>query len=128
MDVSCDFTPQELQTRARITEQVLEEVRTEHRKGGIDLFLSYFYNAHFEPAGFDELRKLGIPSVNFYCNSLYQFELVKEIAAAADFGWHAERDARPLYLAVGARPVWIQMGADPSIYRPIPGIARKGSA
>lgn len=128
MHVADSFTPAELETRARITEEILNEVRARHRERPVDLFLSYFYNAHFDPAGFDELRRIGIPSVNFYCNSIYQFELVRDVAAKADFAWHAERDARSFYLAVGANPVWVQMGADPTIYHPIAGIARQPSA
>jgi len=128
MGIAGDFTPEELNLRARITQQILEEVRLEHRRGGLDLFLSYFYNSHFDPAGFDELRRLGIPSINFYCNSIYQFDQVAAIAEKVDFSWHAEMAATPFYTAVGARPLWIQMGADPQIYRPIHGTKPKAKA
>lgn len=119
MHVAGDFTREELAVRSEITQRILDEVRTAHQKQAIGLFLSYFYNSHFDPSGFDAVRKLGIPTVNFFCNSIYQFELVRDIAAAADFSWHAEKDARQLYLDAGARPVWIQMGADPNIYHPV---------
>jgi spore maturation protein CgeB len=92
------------------------------------MFLSYFYNSHFDPAGFAEIRRLGIPSVNFYCNSIYQFDLVNEVAPAADFAWHAERDAHDLYRAAGATPVWVQMGADPEVYRPVTDLPRVSAA
>jgi len=123
MGVATDFTPEELEVRARITEQILEEVRTAHKKSPVGLFLSYFYNAHFDPAGFEELRRLGILSINFYCNSIYQFAEVATIAAKVDFSWHAERDAASSYTAVGALPVWVQMGADPQSYHPASEIA-----
>ncbi len=119
MDVAGDFTREELAVRARTTDAILAEVSQAQRTGPIDLFLSYFYNSHFDPAGFERLRRLGIPSINFYCNSIYQFANVAAIAARADVSWHAERDARALYLAVGANPVWIQMGADPQVYHPL---------
>jgi len=125
MAIAGNFTPEELAMRAQITERILDEVRKAKRQGPVHLFLSYFYNAHFDPAGFDELRGLGIPSVNFYCNSLHQFAQVAAIAARADFSWHPERDARPSYLSVGANPIWVQMGADPSVYRPVDGIERQ---
>jgi len=128
MHIASGFTPQELEMRARITEQILDEVRAAHRKQPLDLFLSYFYNSHFDPSGFDELRRLGIPSVNFYCNSIYQFKYVAAIAATADFSWHPEKNARELYLRAGGRPIWVQMGADPVVYRPRPEVARKPSA
>jgi hypothetical protein len=85
MQIAYNFTPEEFAAHADITQRILDEVLTAHRQRPIDLFLSYFYNSHFDPTGFDEIRKLGIPSVNFYCNSVHQFELVAEIAARADF-------------------------------------------
>src|SRR5438477_4323262 len=128
MHIARNFTSQELEMRARTTEQILDEVRFAHRERPVDLFLSYFYNSHFDPSGFNELQRLGVLSVNFYCNSIYQFELVREVAAKADFAWHAERDARILYLDAGANPIWVQMGADPQVYHPVNGIERRQKA
>jgi hypothetical protein len=128
MDVPGQFTQQELQVRARVTESILAEVSAALGHGPIDLFISYFYNAHFDPAGFAELRRLGIPSINFYCNSIYQFELVASIAAAADFSWHPERDARASYLSAGARPICVQMAAAPEMYYPVDGVSRRSTA
>lgn len=119
MHIADGFTAQELQCRADTTEKILAEVKAENAKAPIGLFLSYFYNSHFEPGGFESLRQLGIKTVNFYCNSIYQFELVKDVARAADFAWHAERHARQSYLAAGANPVWVQMAADPKMYHPV---------
>ena len=120
MQIASDFTSQEIEARTAITHQIIEEVRRAHNERPVHLFLSYFYNSHFDPAGFEEIRRMGIPTVNFYCNSIYQFELVSEIAAKVDYAWHAEKEARSLYLKIGANPVWVQMGADPEVYRPLP--------
>ncbi len=128
MHIAGNFTPEERAMRAEITGQILDELRREHARRPIDLFLSYFYNAHFEPSAFADIRKLGIPSVNFYCNSIYQFDWVAEIARAVDFAWHAERDARDAYLRLGARPVWVQMAADPAACRPATVPRREASA
>jgi spore maturation protein CgeB len=125
MHIADGFTHEEVEARAQTTERILDEVRTAQQQGIVNLFLSYFYNSHFDPAGFDELRRLGIPSVNFYCNSIHQFAQVAAIAAKVDFSWHAERDARDAYLSVGANPVWVQMGADPNIYFPVHGRVRQ---
>jgi hypothetical protein len=119
MDVAGDFTPQEIEVRAQTTERILAEVEAAHRQRPVDLFLSYFYNAHFDAAGFDRIRTLGIPSINFYCNSIYQFANVAEIAPRVDVSWHAERDARESYVKAGGRPIWVQMAADPGVYHPI---------
>jgi spore maturation protein CgeB len=128
MDIPSGFTPEESEARVRATQQILDEVRTVHRPTPISLFLSYFYNAHFDPDGFDELRRLGIPSVNFFCNSIYQFGLVGAVAAKVDFAWHTEKHARPSYLAAGANPIWVQMGADPEVYAPRPSPVRVNKA
>jgi spore maturation protein CgeB len=119
MDVPGDFTPQELEMRARTTDAIVQELEAALARGPVDLFLSYFYNAHFDAAAFDRVRALGVPSINFYCNSIHQFANVAEIAAKVDVAWHAERDARDSYLAAGANPVWVQMAADPNVYYPI---------
>ncbi|MFA6125299.1 MAG: glycosyltransferase [Sphingomonas sp.] len=128
MQVAGNFTAEEAETRAGITQAILDEVRAAHREKPIDLFLSYFYNAHFDPAGFADIRALGIPTVNFYCNSMYQFDLVAAIAPAVDFAWHAEMHAAAAYRAVGANPVWVQMAADPDVYRPYPEITQAADA
>jgi spore maturation protein CgeB len=124
MHVPRDFTQQEIEVRARTTEKIIDEVRSAHRRSPLHLFLCYFYNSHFDPAGFDELRRIGVPTVNFYCNSIHQFELVEAVAAKSDFAWHAEKEARERYLKAGANPVWVQMGANPEIYHPIHGVKR----
>lgn len=128
MDLGDDFNAEELRERDRLTEQILAEVREEHRRNGIDLFLSYFYNSHFNPLGFAEIKKLGIPTVNFYCNSIYQFNLVDQIAPRVDFAWHAEKHARVLYKNAGANPVWVQMAADPDVYKPSANAVRRPMA
>jgi spore maturation protein CgeB len=128
MHIAGPFTREESRVRGQTTQRIIEEVRLAHQRKPIGLFLSYFYNSHFDPSGFMELRRLGIPTVNFFCNSIYQFENVAAVAAAADFSWHPEKDARSLYLNVDARPVWVQMGADPNVYRPLPNVQRKSCA
>src|SRR5690348_5118970 len=71
MHIAGSFSPEELEVRARTTERILDEVVRAHKEKPINVFLSYFYNSHFDPSGFATLRQLGIPSINFYCNSLH---------------------------------------------------------
>ena len=52
MDIAGDFTPEEAQARAETTQRILDEVRAALRTGPVHLFLSYFYNAHFDPDAF----------------------------------------------------------------------------
>ena len=128
MAVASVFTREELQLRSQLTARIVDELTAAHRQRPIDLFLTYFYNSHFDPAAFAEVRALGIPSINFFCNSIHQFGLVAGIAAAVDWSWHAERDAHDSYVRAGARPVWVQMAADPCVYRPAPVTDRRRAA
>jgi len=128
MHIAGNFTKQESIVRGEITQQIIDEVRKAHAQKPVTLFLSYFYNAHFDPAGFAEIHRLGIPTVNFYCNSIYQFDLVAQIAKNVNFAWHTERDAQVLYHQVGANPVWVQMGADPEVYYPVTDVKRQAKA
>lgn len=113
-----DRTPGEL--RAYYSGRLWEDVQRAHRAEGIDLFFSYYYSASVDPGVIDRIRGLGIPTVNFYCNSIHQFHLVEEIAPHFDYCMFPEREAEPKYLAVGANPVHIQMAANPRFYKPYP--------
>lgn len=128
MHIPKGFNAQEREVRAEITQKILDEVKAVHQKTPIDLFLSYFYNAHFDPAGFEKIHKLGITTVNFYCNSINYFELVTDISQKVNFAWHSEKNARPRYLQLGANPVWVQMGADPNLYYPVLNLTRQKKA
>jgi len=61
---------------------LLRQVKAAHRKQPLDLFFSYFYSAQVEPDVIREIGKLGIVTVNWYCNGSFQFDLVSEIAPA----------------------------------------------
>src|ERR1035441_747408 len=69
MTTAKDFTPEQLNIRANTTQQILDEVKKAHAEKPIDLFLSYFYISHFDPAGFAQIHAWGIPTVNYYCRS-----------------------------------------------------------
>ena len=128
METGDGFSPEQKVLRGNVTQQIVDEVRTAHRNCPVTLFLCYYYNSHFEPSGFDDLHRLGITTVNFYCNSVHQFNLVDQIASRVQFSWHAEKHAREKYRNIGANPVWVQMGADPNICRPIAHVPRSNKA
>lgn len=128
METAGGFNHEQLRIRGEITGQIVDELKASHRQRPVDLFLSYFYNSHFDSAAFDEIHRMGIRTVNFYCNSIYQFELTAEIAPKVNVAWHAEKHAQRRYLAVGANPVWVQMAADPEVYHPVRVATRQAKA
>jgi spore maturation protein CgeB len=98
-------------------ERLLEAVRA---AGKIDLFFGYLYSSVVYPRVVKLISGLGIPTVNFTCNNVHQFDLVRDIAPHFDLCWVPEQAAQADFLAVAARPVRIQLAANPRVYFPVP--------
>src|SRR6266540_1535736 len=71
--------------RPKVTDELLRQVRKAHAEKPLDLFFSYFYDACVLQEGIDEIRKMGITTVNWYCNGAHQLHLVREISPHYDF-------------------------------------------
>jgi len=104
--------------RKRFSEMLFQEIETQNSIKKIDLFFSYFWSASILPETIDKIKDLGIITVNFYCNNIHQFDLVSDIAPHYDYCMFPEREALQKYIDVGAKPVHIQMAANPDIYKP----------
>ena len=107
-----------LDRRTILGEQLLRQIRAAHRRRPVDLFFSYFYSAHVDPEVIREIRRMGIATVNWYCNGSYQFDLVSEIAPAYDYCLVPEKFRLADYRAAGANPIYCQEAANPNWYRP----------
>jgi spore maturation protein CgeB len=90
------------------------------KAGRLDLFFGYFYSSVVYPDTIDLIRRAGVPTVNFSCNNVHQFDLVRDIAAHFDACVVPELAAQADFNAVGARPLRIQLAANPRVYRPYP--------
>jgi len=101
-------------------ERLLRAVRRAHAQRPLDLFYGYLYSSVVYPQTLDELRRTGVPIVNFSCNNVHQFELVAPIAPHVDLNIVPEAAALPSFAAVGARTARIQLAANPAVYRPLP--------
>ncbi len=112
------------QYRPQLETELLRQVHQAHETKPLDLFFSYFYSACAQPATIAQIHAMGIPTVNFYCNAIHQFHLVGDIAPAYDYCMVPEFSALEKYKAIGAHPVYVQMAANPDIYRPY-AVARK---
>jgi spore maturation protein CgeB len=108
------------ENRPRLEEALLNQIERLHREKPIDVFFSYFYNSHCRPQAIHEIRRLGIITVNWYCNASYQFEMVKEIAPAYNYCLVPEKFRLAEYHRIGANPIYCQEAANPNIYKPYP--------
>jgi len=106
------------ENRPRLSAALLAQIHAAHAAGGIRVFFSYFYDACVEPAVIDAIRKLGIVTVNWFCNASYQLQLVRKIAPHYDWCLVPERFRLDDYRALGARPIYCQEAANPHVYKP----------
>jgi len=109
-----DLSVEERETwKAGTWEKTLAFSREEQRRGGIDLFLGYLYPEQVEPAAIAELRRAGVPCVNFFCDNVREFRKVPAAYRGFDLHWVPEFEALPMYRAAGlphlhaAMPCWI---------------------
>lgn len=108
------------QNRPKVIKELLRQIKAAHTTKPIDLFFSYFTDACIIPEAIDEICKMGIKTINWYCNASYQFDLVSEIAPAYDYCLVPEKFRLDDYRRIGANPIYCQEAANPSIYKPYP--------
>jgi len=104
--------------RPKVTEELLRQLKLAHAEKPVELFFSYFYDACVLPEAVDEIRALGVKTVNWYCNGSYQLHLVSEISPHYDWCLVPEKFRLKDYVAMGARPIYCQEAANPDIYKP----------
>lgn len=130
MDLGVDFREHMIQAeapwwylprRGALSERIVDRVRRLHAERPVHLFLTHFNASCIEPSALDQIRALGVVTVNFFCNAVPQFHLVEEIAPHYDACAVPERAALDDYRRVGAKPIHIPMAANPNVYRPFPG-------
>lgn len=105
--------------RPALSRELVRQIRAAHAERPFDLFFSYFYDACVEPSALEEIKSLGIVTVNWFCNASYQFHLVQEIAPHYDWSLVPEKFRLPDYEAIGAHPLYCQEAANPDVYKPI---------
>lgn len=104
--------------RSLISQELLRQIKRVHQQKPIDLFFSYFYDACVLPEAIEEIKSLGIKTVNWYCNGSYQLHLVSEISPHYDFCLVPEKFRLDDYRKLGAHPIYSQEAANPNIYKP----------
>ncbi len=103
--------------RPKITTALLSQIDEVHRSERIDVFLSYFSCAYIDKKTIEEIKRLGIVTINWFCNASYQMYLVAEIAPYYDFCLVPEKFRLDDYRRINANPIYMQEAADPHRYR-----------
>lgn len=103
--------------RPKVTKELLRQIKAANSEKPVDLFFSYFYDACVLPEAIDEIKEMGIKTVNWYCNGSYQLHLVSEISPHYDWCLVPEKFRIKDYVAMGANPIYCQEAANPNIYK-----------
>jgi spore maturation protein CgeB len=104
--------------RPKVTKELLHQIRHAHAIKPVDLFFSYFFDACILPDGIEEIKSMGIKTVNWYCNGSYQLHLVSQISPHYNWCLVPEKFRLKDYVNMGARPIYCQEAANPNIYKP----------
>lgn len=107
-----------LKYKSELQSNLLKEIAAAHKAKKIDLFFSYFWSDVCEPETVEQIKSMGIETLNWYCNGSYQFDLVAELAPHYDWCLVPEKFRLKDYEAIGARPIYCQEAANPQIYKP----------
>lgn len=109
--------------REKFSQYLLNTLQEENKKKQFDLFFSYLTDSDVETSCIDEIKKSGVVTANFSCNNIHQFYVTEKIAPHFDYNLHSEKYAAEEFKAIGAKPMWFQMAANPTYYHPL-GIDR----
>jgi glycosyl transferase family 1 len=90
--------------RDTISERLWSQIHAAHAQRGLDAIISYCFTSDVDPALVARTVELGVPWINFFCDSTYAFDRVEALARVTSLNWFPEGAAAPHYRALG-RPV-----------------------
>lgn len=89
------------EARARTSERLREQILAAHHRDGLDAVISYCFGKDLEPDLVADTIRLGLPWINFYCDSTHRFGDVAALARLVSLNWFPERAAIPSYRSLG---------------------------
>lgn len=97
--------------RDKIWQLTLDYIKA--NPGKIDLFLCYLYPQQIDVTAINEIKKLGIPCVNFYCDNVREFSKAPDKFKVFDLVWVPEYEAISMYKQANINyinlpmPMWV---------------------
>jgi spore maturation protein CgeB len=104
--------------RPKISNELLQQIKKAHKQKPIEVFFSYFNDACAFPETIDEIKSMGITTINWFCNGSYQLHLVSQISPHYDYCLVPEKFRLNDYKKMGANPIYCQEAANPNFYKP----------
>ena len=87
--------------RTKCSEQLWTQIRAAHAAGRLDAVISYCFSSDVEPTLVARTLELGVPWINFFCDSTYAFDLVEPLARVVSLNWFPEHAAIGPYQSLG---------------------------
>ncbi len=104
--------------RTAFTEKLWELFDTHDRRAPFDFCFFYLCDGFVDIAVLRAIRARGVPILNYSCNNIHQFHLVRNLTQQVDCSVYAELHAGKKFVALGVPAVHMQMAANPEFYKP----------
>jgi hypothetical protein len=87
--------------RAEASNRLWEQIQAAHRQPGLDAVITYCFGSDLEPGLVQQTIQLGVPWINFFCDSIHRFEEIEALARVVSLNWFTEHAAVRKYQALG---------------------------
>lgn len=87
--------------RLQTSEKLWHKIKSFHDEKGLDAVISYCYTHDIEAEVIRQTVQMGVPWINFYCDSTHMFEKVEGLARIVSLNWFPETAAISHYEALG---------------------------
>jgi hypothetical protein len=87
--------------RSETSEMLGKQIEAAHQAHGLDAVISYCYSRDVEIDLVKHTIQMGVPWINFFCDSTHRFSLVEALAKTTSLNWFPESAAIPKYRTLG---------------------------
>jgi hypothetical protein len=87
--------------RGEASGKLWSQIQEAHRAQGLDAVISYCFAHDLEASLVKQTIQLGVPWINFFCDSTHMFEKVEALARVVSLNWFPEGAALSRYRALG---------------------------
>jgi spore maturation protein CgeB len=107
--------PAAITARTETSAQLWDQIKRAAAEDGIDAVVSYCFAEDIELALVKDTIQLGVPWINFFCDSTHRFEEIAALAKVVSMNWFPEKTAATAYRALGV-PAFNQAYAFNPVY------------
>jgi len=114
IDWALGLVPKSKESQLQWMEETWQKTVNWLKEHPADLFLSYLYPAQIDITAVNEIKKMGIPCINFFCDNVREFKKIPIEFSVFDLNWVPEYKAINFYKGAGypsvnlPMPMWIE--------------------